>query len=192
MPHKEESRNDVRTVASDYEYHTSHRFLLQSEQLKSLFPVCTGISTDGQTVNWEKSLNILEPFKYTAFENLKMDCFFKILTEYGYSFYSNSLCPITMADANMQGHVLATSEGRDTCLLISRHKIENHYIFCISNISKTCRLLEKMAIENETDKLTGLLNRNSVFMVGDKLLRKNEYGLVAYMDLDNLKNHNDN
>ena len=88
--------------------------------------------------------------------------------------------------------IIVTSQDEKNCYLLTKRAIGREVAFSLYDFTETFSLLYRLAFENDTDRLTGLLSRMSFFGGGRDILADSGYGLVAYLDLDNLKRHNDN
>lgn len=116
-----------------------------------------------------------------------------IYEDFNIVIYNPKFEQISLKEIDNYGHIFINIKNSMlNWYYFKKSLINDIYIHNIANITDLVQKYKKMVWEINRDSLTGLVKRERLLDEGEKLLWKSKYGFVAFMDLDHLKDINDN
>lgn len=160
-------------------------------------PICIGCEDDNGSISWGQELSALIDTGDVAEFVFKDDMFGGLdtfISATPHSFFNSDFGPLSLEELEREKYILINCPGayKDKWLLFVKSSQKNRKLYSIMNIGEHLSRFQELLKESQRDALTGLYNRETFLTKAYEVLDDNKYALMAFIDLDNLKQINDN
>lgn len=156
-------------------------------------PVCMGIGDSSDDhVTWEAGLLAFLDMKIPD-TRLKNDT----LGGLGLFFHEATLLdtsfqPLPVSRLEHEQAIYVFLEQKEKYFLFVRRRINTSNIYSLFDVSHALPSLKRLVWDQEHDRLTQVYNKEFFLIRAQELLTRNNYGLMVFVDIDDLKQINDN
>lgn len=150
-----------------------------------------GDSSDGY-VTWEAGLSALLR-KEIPDLRLKNDTlgglgqFF-----HGMTLMDGNFQPLSASHLEQERTVFISLAQQERCFLFVKRQINTNTLYSLFDVSRALPSLRKLVWCHEHDRLTQVYNKETFLVRAKELLSRNEHALMVFVDMDDLKQVNDN
>ena len=184
---------DIDKKRHEVDLNTVKQYLSLINEEYGVSAICIGVDDD-DTVQWGDSLKELlgVDIEGTRFVSGALGGLFDLLNTEGFLFYNLAFDSLrTSADILESGTVVLLSPARDW-LVFREITVAERKIYCLFYITPYAKYFWQVTWEKEHDHLTELLNRQAFIKESTEVCANSCCGFMIFMDLDNLKQVNDN
>ena len=175
-------------------------FLGVFDILSTIFPklpLCMGCEDEDGLIRWGQELHKIIGVPDSAETILRDDHLGGVgvlIRDVPHTLLNSDFKPLSSDELERESYVIINFHGKykDRWLLFVRGTVEGRQLCSIMEIGEHLSRFQELLRESELDPMTGLFNREAFLTRSYELLADSRYALMTFIDLDNLKQINDN
>ena len=160
-------------------------------------PICMGCEDDNGRIRWGQELPAVlevDGCDEFIFDDDLLGGLLSFIKPYAHSFFNSDFKPLAEENLVHEGYIIINFPGEyaDKWVLFIKSYLKDKKLYSIMKIGEHLSRFQELLRESELDPLTGLNNKEAFHTKAYEILTKSSFALMTFIDLDNLKQINDN